>query len=233
MDPFQFGPFSSNIGTRRKNKEYVQAGSGFYAGRGKDVLTCGSEPVDVQGAPGGFLVTPVAMSGGAGKDTYKFERDSFEWGFIADAGGGIDTVKFKRKSPFDPNFDNENVRVDVILINNRDVLLTSTNLLDGGRENGVLFADPFGRLNKANRIEKVKFGKRTYKFKHLFNSIQEHVGSEEHDEHSDLYGYNEFTYSELNELGMLNFSGFDDLNALEDGSYIDIATYNNNLADSL
>ena len=229
MDPFQFGPFSSNIGTRRKNKEYVQAGSGFYAGRGKDVLICGSEPVDVEGAPGGFLVTPVAMSGGTGKDIYKFERDSFEWGFIADAGGGMDTVKFKRNSPFNPNFDiDENVRVDVILINNRDVLLTSTNLSDGGRENGVLLADPFGRLNKANRIEKVKFGKRTYNFKNLFNSIQECVSPEEYDN-----CYNEFTYSELNELGMLNFSGFDDLNALEDGSYIDIATYNNNLADSL
>lgn len=231
MDPFQFGPYPSNIGTKKKDKEYVQAGTGFYAGSGNDVLTCGSLPFDVEGAPGGFLVTPVVMSGGAGKDTYKFKSDIFEWGFIADAGGGKDTVKFKKKSPFNPNFYDENVRIDAILINNRDVLLTSTNLLDGGRDNGVIFADPFGRLNKANKLEKVKFGKRKYKFKNLFNSIQDFAGSEE--DYSDLYSYNESTYSELSQLGMLNLSGFDDLNALEDGSYIDVATYNNNLVDSL
>ena len=45
----------------------------------------------------------------------------------------------------------------MVLMNDRDVLLSTTSLTDGGRANGIIFADPFGQHDKANQIEKIKF----------------------------------------------------------------------------
>lgn len=127
------------MGTPKKDKVYVAEATGFHAGSGNDELTSGSFPVYGEDFPCGYLVNPVVMPGGAGKDTYKFETDMFEWGFTADAGGGKDIVKFSEGSPFNPCCYSELTRVDTVLINNRDVLVISTDLEDGGRSNGVIF----------------------------------------------------------------------------------------------
>ena len=231
MEGFQFGPYLTELGTPGKDKAYVSEATGFYAGSGNDVLTSGSMPVYGEGFPGGYLVNPVVMSGGAGKDTYKFEADTFEWGFIADAGGGKDIVKFTESSPFNPCCYSEITRVDTVLINNRDLLVISTDLEDGGRSNGVIFSDPFGRLDKANAIEKVKFGNEKYKFKKFFKSLKQAAKPESGI--SDLFSYSKSTYSELGAAGILNLQGIDDLTTLDDGSYIEIAAYNNSFVDGV
>ena len=230
MEGFQFGPYPTELGTPGRDKAYVAEATGFYAGSGNDVLTSGSMPVYGDDFPGGYLVNPVVMSGGAGKDTYKFEAETFEWGFIADAGGGKDIVKFTKGSPFNPCCYNEMTRVDTVLINDRDLLVISTDLQDGGRSNGIIFSDPFGRLDKANAIEKVKFGTKKYKFKKFFKSLKK--ASNPNNDLSDLFSFSESTYSELGAAGILNLQGIDDLTTLDDGSYIEIAAYNNSLVDS-
>ena len=229
MEGFQFGPYPTFLGTPKKNKEEVAGGTAFYAGKGKDVLISGSYPVYGDDFPGGYLVAPVVMSGGRGNDTYKFEVDLFEWGFIADAGGGKDTVKFSYGSPFNPCCYSELYRVDTVLINNRDVLVISTDLYDGGRSNGVIFSDPFGRLDKANKIEKVKFGNKKYKFKKFYKSLKKAPNSG--NDYSELFSFSESTFSELGAAGILNLEGIDDLTTLDDGSYLGIAAYNNSLVD--
>jgi hypothetical protein len=227
----QFGPWQTFLGKPKKDKVTVEAGTGFYTGAQKDVLTCGSLPVDTEGAPGGFLVTPVVMSGGAGNDTYKFGSDQYEWAFISDAGGGKDTIKFNQSQPFHPDYYDLGIRIDTILINKRDVLMISTDLADGGRTNGIVFADPFGRLSKDNKLEKVKFGKKSFSFKKFFNSMKK--SSKSNQEYSEIYSFSEATYSQLGSAGVLNIEGIDDLTSLDDGSYIGIASYNNALVDGM
>ena len=230
MESFQFGPYPTFLGTPKKDKALVAGATGYYAGSGKDVLTSGSIPVFGEDFPGGYQVYPVVMSGGIGNDTYKFEANLYEWGFIADAGGGKDIVKFSKKSPFNPCCYDELIRVDTVLINERDVLVVSTDLEDGGRSNGVIFSDPFGKLDKGNKIEKVKFGKEEYKFKKFYKSLKKAPNSK--NDYSDLFTFSKSTYSELGAAGVLNLQGIDDLTTLDDGSYIGIAAYNNSLVDS-
>ena len=225
----QFGPYPTFLGRPKKNKVTVEAGTGFYAGGGKDVLTCGSIRMDTEGAPGGFTVMPVVMSGGAGNDTYKFGTDQYEWGFISDAQGGKDSITFKKSHPFHPNYYDLGIRIDTILINNRDVLMTSTDLENGGRTNGVVFSDPFGKLSKNNKLEKVKFGKKSFSFKKFYKSMKK--SSQSNQEYGDLYNFSEATFSQLGSAGLLNLEGFDDLTPLDNGSYIGIASYNNSLVD--
>jgi len=229
MEGFQFGPYPTFMGRPKKDKVEVAGGTAFYAGKGKDVLTSGSFPEYGDDFPGGYLVYPAVMSGGRGNDTYRFESDLFEWGFIADGGGGKDTVKFSKESPFNPCCYDELTRVDTVLINKRDVLVISTDLNDGGRSNGVIFSDPFGRLDKANKIEKVKFGNKKYKFKKFYKSLKKAPNSG--NDYSELFSFSESTFSELGAAGILNLEGIDDLTTLDDGSYLGIAAYNNNLVD--
>ena len=92
------------------------------------------------------------MSGGASNDTYEFKTDS--WAFIADSGGGKDTISFSRKSPFNPKFWYDDIIVSTVLINNLEVLLSATSLSGGGQANGIDFGDPFGKFNEANTLEK-------------------------------------------------------------------------------
>ena len=230
MEGFQFGPYPTELGTPGKDKVHVAESTGFYAGSGNDVLTSGSMPVYGEDFPGGYLVNPVVMSGGAGKDTYKFEADIWEWGFIADAGGGKDIVTFSVGSPFNPCCYSEATRVDTVLINDRDLLVISTELEDGARSNGIVFSDPFGRLDKANTLEKVKFGNKKYKFKKFFKSLKKAANPK--NDFSEFFSFSESTYSELGAAGILNLQGIDDLATLDDGSYIGIAAYNNSLVDS-
>ena len=225
----QFGPYPTFLGRPKKNKVTVEAGTGFYAGGGKDVLTCGSIRLDTEGAPGGFTVLPVVMSGGAGNDTYKFRTDQYEWAFINDAGGGKDTITFNKLHPFHPDYYDLGTRIDTIMINNRDVLMTSTDLENGGRTNGVIFSDPFGKLSKNNKLEKVKFGKKSFSFKKFYKSMKK--SSKSNQEYGDLYNFSEATYSQLGSAGVLDIEVIDDLTSLDDGSYIGIASDNNSLVD--
>ena len=227
MDPIPFGLYPSRLGTPEQDQEYVREATGFYAGGGDDVLISGSMPVDTADAPGGYLVNPVVMSGGIGRDTYLFESDLYEWAFISDAGGGRDTITFEASHPFNPAFYDDDIRIDAVLINKRDVLITSTSLVDGGRSNGLIFADPFGKLSKDNKLEKVQFGDESTSFRRFFKSIKKAAKAK--DSYSDLYSYSKASYSQLGEAGVLNLSGFEETSGLDDGSYIDIATFNNSL----
>ena len=231
MEAFQFGPYPTTLGSPKKDREFVSEGTAFYAGSGKDILTSGSMPIFGDDFPGGFLVNPVVMSGGLGKDTYKFEADAFEWAFIADAGGGKDVITFQDTHPFNPEYYDETIQIDTVLINKRDVLVISTDLTDGGRTNGIIFSDPFGRLDKSNKLEKVKFGNNNYKFKKFYKSLVRASKSDE--DYGQLYNFSKSTYSELGAAGVLNLQGIDDLSTLDDGSYIGIATFNNSIVDGL
>ena len=225
MQPINFGPYVTNLGTRKKDKLTCTGGEGFYAGAKNDILTNASFTVDEPNAPGGYLTYPSVMSGGAGNDSYRFKSDG--WGFIADGGGGKDTVSFPKKSPFNPKLWYEDTIVNTVLINDRDVLLSTTSLTDGGRANGVIFADPFGQVDKANRIEKVKFGNKKYSFKKLYKNLKN--ASKSKKEWGDYFTFSTSTFQELAEAGALNLSGFNDLSQLESGAYLDIAVYNNSL----
>ena len=231
QESMQFGPYPTFLGRPKKDNVTVEAGTGFYAGSGKDVLTCGSIRMDTDGAPGGFTVMPVVMSGGAGNDTYKFKTDQYEWAFISDTGSGKDTIIFNKSHPFHPDYYDLGTRIDTILINNRDVLMISTDLKEGGRTNGAIYSDPFGKISKDNKLEKVKFGKKSFSFKKFFNSMKK--ASKSKQEYGQVYNYSEATYSQLGSAGVLNLEGIDDLTSLDDGSYIGIASYNNTLVDGM
>ena len=225
----QFGPYPTSLGSPKKDKTNVEAGTGFYAGDQKDILTCGSIRLDVDDAPGGYMVLPAVMSGGAGNDIYKFKADRYEWAFINDAGAGKDTIAFKKSHPFHPDYYDLGIQIDTVLINKRDVLMISTDLDDGGRSNGIVFSDPFGRLGESNKLEKVKFGKKSFSFKKFFNSMKKSSKSKQ--EYGELYNFSEATYSQLGSAGILDLQGIDDLSSLDNGSYIQIATHNNALVD--
>ena len=225
MQPIDFGPYTTQLGTKKKDKLNCAGGQGFYTGGGNDILTNASFTADDPKAPGGYSTYPSVMSGGKGNDTYKFKTDG--WAFIADGGGGKDTVSFPKKSPFNPKLWYDDTIVSMVLINDRDVLLSTTSLTDGGRANGIIFADPFGQYNKANQIEKVKFGNKKYSFKRLYKS---QIKSAESKKWGDYYTFSTSTFQELSEAGALNLSAFDDLSQLESGAYLDIAIHNNSLA---
>ena len=225
MQPIDFGPYTTNLGTKKREVWNCQGGQGFYTGRGRDILTNASFTTDDPKAPGGYTTYPSVMSGGRGNDRYEFKSDG--WAFLADGGGGKDTVSLPKKSPFNPKLWDNDTIVNMVLINDRDVLLSTTSLIDGGRANGIIFADPFGQYNKANRIEQVKFGNKKYKFKNLY---QNQIKTAKSKKWGDYYTFSTSTYQELSEAGALNLSAFDDLSQLESGAYLDIAIHNNSLA---
>lgn len=231
MDPIDFGPFPSNLGTVNRDKATVEQGAAYYGGAANDVLTCGSEPIFGDEFPGGFLTNSVLMSGGQGNDKYKFDSAEYEWSTIVDAGGGKDRVKFSADHPFNPLAPDPETRIDMFLVNQRDVLIVSTDLNDGGRYCGVSFTDPFGTLDKDNKIERVLFGNKAkkrgnkHKFRDFFNALKDNASSEEF---GDLYGYTESTYTELAAAGVVNLEGVD-VGALEDGSAFGLIQYNNSI----
>ena len=225
MQPIDFGPYTTNLGTKTREVWNCPGGQGFYTGRGKDILTNASFTTDDPKAPGGYATYPSVMSGGKGNDRYEFKKDG--WGFIADGGGGKDTVSFPKKSPFNPKLWYDDTIVSMVLVNDRDVLLSTTSLTDGGRANGIIFADPFGQYNKANQIENVKFGNKKYSFKRLYKS---QIKSAKSKKWGDYYTFSTSTFQELSETGALDLSAFDDLSQLESGAYLDIAIHNNSLA---
>ena len=225
MQPIDFGPYTTNLGRKKKDKLNCAGAQGFYTGGGNDILTNASFTADDPKAPGGYSTYPSVMSGGKGNDTYKFKTDG--WAFIADGGGGKDTVSFGKNHAFNPKFWYPDIVINSALINNRDVLLSTTDLTNGGRPMGIIFADAFGKYNKANKIEKVRFGKTNYSFKKLFNKLKKSAASTK--EWGDNYTFSTATFEELGKAGALNLSAFSDISQLESGAYLDIATYNNSL----
>ena len=227
LQPIDFGPYATNLGTKKRDKLNCTGGQGFYTGGKNDTLTNASFTSDEPNAPGGYTTYPSVMSGGKGNDIYKFPTDG--WSFVADGGGGKDTVQFRSNSPFNPDIWYEDVVVSTVLINDRDVLISTTSLTDGGRANGIIFADPFGKHNKGNKIENVKFGKKNYSFKKFFKKMEKSANSKK--EWGDNFTFNESSYEELGQTGALNLSGFEnDMSQLETGAYLDIAPFNNSLA---
>ena len=168
------------------------------------------------------------MSGGLGNDVYKFETKS-EWAFIADSGGGDDIIKFKKK--FNPNNPTSKSRIDLILINERDVLIIETRP-NGGRSNGFAISDPFGKhpqFGDQNKIESVKFGDEIMSFKKFYRKLKKLSTK---NKTKDNYGFQEATYTELDALGVLPLDGITDPSQLESGEYLGIGEYNNNLVDT-
>ena len=225
MQPIDFGPYTTNLGRKKKDKLNCAGAQGFYTGGGNDILTNASFTADDPKAPGGYTTYPSVMSGGKGNDTYKFKTDG--WAFIADGGGGKDTVSFGKDSALNPKLWHPDILVNNVLINNRDVLISTTDLTNGGRANGIVFADAFGKYNKANKIEKVRFGKTNYSFKTFFNKLKKSAASNK--EWGENYTFGTATFEELGKSGALNLSAFSDISQLESGAYLDIATYNNSL----
>lgn len=223
--PMQFGPFVTELGTRRRDRKTVQGGAAFYAGPGKDILTEGSYQVEDPSFPGGVSTMSLVMSGGSGNDTYKFNKEG--WAFIADSGGGKDTVKFKRSSTLNPKFYDPNTAISTILINKRDVLVVATDLETGVRMTGIVFKDPFGKLDKNNKIEKVHFGKKKYSFSKFYKSLRR-AASNTTDDYGELYSFSKSTYAELGASGLLNLEGIP-TEALDNGSVLGIPSYNNSL----
>ena len=221
MEALDFGPYKSTLGTPKKDKQFVEGGNGFYAGAGKDVLTNGSYQIESESASGGISTIPSVLSGGLGNDTYELLTDQ-EWGFIADAGGGKDTIRFLKSSVLNPKSKYLNADISTILINDRDLMVTTTNFDNGVRDFGVIFSDPFGTLAPENRLEKVKFGKKKYPFKKFYESLQKYA-----EELPEFYSFDTATFSDLGDAGVLNLTGFPDTNVLESGDYIQIALMNN------
>ena len=94
---------------------------------------------------------------------YKFMTEQ-EWGFVADAGSGKDIIQFSKNNILNPKFKTSDSAISTILINDRDVMIATTNLDTGVRDFGVLFSDPFGSEYSENKLEKVKFDKKRYSF---------------------------------------------------------------------
>ena len=184
-----------------------------------------ASPPTIRKPLGGYTTYPSVMSGGKGNDTYKFKTDG--WAFIADGGGGKDTVSFGKDSALNPKLWHPDIVINSVLINNRDVLISTTDLTNGGRANGIVFADAFGKYNKANKIEKVRFGKTNYSLKTFFNKLKKSAASNK--EWGGNYTFGTATFEELGKSGALNLSAFSDISQLESGAYLDIATYNNSL----
>ena len=222
MEALDFGPYQSTLGTPKNDKQVVEGGFGFYAGAGKDVLTNGSYQIESESALGGISTIPSVLSGGLGNDTYDLLTDQ-EWGFIADAGDGKDTIRFLKSSDLNPKSKYVNSDISTILINDRDVMVTTTNLDTGVRDFGVIFSDPFGILAPENKLEKVKFGKKKYTFRKFVKSLAKKAES------SELHSYDAATFSDLGEAGLLNLTGFPDTDVLDSGEYIQIALINNSL----
>ena len=226
MEALDFGPYQTlPLGTPKKDKEVVEGGFGFYAGAGNDVLTNGSYQIETESALGGKSTIPSILSGGLGNDTYDLLTDQ-EWGFVADAGGGKDTIRFGmgKFSDLNPKSKSLNSVVNTILINDRDVMISTTNLDTGVRDFGIIFSDPFGTLVPENKLEKVKFGKKKYSFRKFLKSLEKNA-----EKSPDFYSIDTATFSELGEAGLLNLTGFPDTNVLDSGEYIQIALINNSL----
>ena len=225
----QFGLYPSYPGTPRKDKEIISDGQAFWAGSGRDKLTAETTRIESPSFPGGFSTIPVVMSGGLDNDLYKFQTKS-EWAFIADSGGGDDLIKFKKKHVFNPNRPVSDSRIDMILVNERDVLIIETNS-DGGRPNGLAISDPFGRHSQfgdQNKIEKVQFGDELISFKKFYKNLKRLASK---NATKDNYFFQEATYTQLDQLGLLPLDGIDDPTQLESGEYLGIGDYNNNLVD--
>ena len=229
MDLLQFGLYPSYPGTPKKDKELVSDGQGFWAGSGNDKMTAKSTRIEDDSFPGGFSTVPVILSGGLGDDIYKFKSKS-EWSFISDAGGGDDLIRFKKKSVFNPNNPTSDSLINILLVNNRDVVLIENNP-DGGRPNGLAISDPFGRhpqFGDQNKIENVRFGDEIISFKKFYKKLKKLASK---DSTKDNYVFQEATYTELDELGVLPLDGIEDPSQLESGEYLGIGAYNNSLVD--
>ncbi|AII44371.1 hypothetical protein KR100_13545 [Synechococcus sp. KORDI-100] len=185
------------------------------------MLTNGSYQIESESASGGISTIPSVLSGGLGNDTYELLTDQ-EWGFIADAGGGKDTIRFLKSSYLNPKSKYLYTDISTILINDRDLMVTTRNFDNGVRDFGVIFSDPFGTLAPENRLEKVKFGKKKYPFKKFYKSLQKYA-----EELPEFYYFDTATFSDLGDTGVLNLTGFPDTNVLESGDYIQIALMNN------
>ena len=83
------------------------------------MLTNGSYQIESESASGGISTIPSVLSGGLGNDTYELLTDQ-EWGFIADAGGGKDTIRFLKSSYLNPKSKYLYTDISTILINDRD-----------------------------------------------------------------------------------------------------------------
>ena len=55
MDPIDFGPFETIMGTPEQDRDTFPADKGYYGVAGNDVLTCGSEPTFGDEFPNGGL----------------------------------------------------------------------------------------------------------------------------------------------------------------------------------
>ncbi len=223
MTALDFGPYQSTLGTNKKDVEEVEGGFGFYAGSGKDILTNGSYQIEDDSASGGFATVPSVLSGGPGNDRYMFMTDQ-EWGFVADAGSGKDIIQFSKNNILNPKFETSDSAISTILINDRDVMIATTNLDTGVRDFGVLFSDPFGSEYSENKLEKVKFGKKKYSFKKFYKILQKNA-----EQMPEIFSFDTATFADLGEAGLLNLTGFPDTDVLDSGEYIQIALYNNSL----
>ena len=223
MEALDFGPYQSILGTPKKDTPRVEGATGFYAGAGKDILTNGSFQIESETAPGGFQTVASVLSGGSGNDKYDFLTDQ-EWGFVADAGGGKDTIQFSKSSVLNPKNEYVDSAISTILINDRDVMLATTNFETGARELGIVLSDPFGTLAPENKLEKIKFGKKKYPFKKFYKSLRNNAKKL-----PDFYSFDTATFPELGDAGVLNLTDFPDTNALESGDYIQIAVMNNSM----
>ena len=163
------------------------------------------------------------MSGGLGNDLYKFKTKS-EWSFIADGGGGDELIKFKKKNIFNPTNPTSSSRIDLLLVNDRDVLMIETNP-DGGRPNGIAISDPFGKhpqFGEQNKIEKFKFSDELMSFKKFYRKLKKLSTK---NKTKDNYFFQEVTYTELDQSGVLPLDGIDDISQLESGEYLGIGSY--------
>ncbi len=231
LPPMDFGPYKSQLGTKKKDKVSCEGGTGFYTGEKNDTLINASIRVDSPESAGGFAALPSVMSGGFGNDIYSFKDNDTSWGFIADGGGGKDTVSFPKKSPLNPSvkIPDGDGYVDTVLISDRDVLVTYTDLKneDGGRPIGIIFADPFGQQSQqSHKLEKVKFGKKEYSFKKFYRSLKKAAAASS-DKDDASHHFSEASFEELGNAGVLNLDSFDDLSQLDSGAYLDIALFNN------
>ena len=223
MEALDFGPYQSLLGTPKKDTPRVEGATGFYAGAGKDILTNGSFQIESETAPGGFQTVASVLSGGSGNDKYDFLTDQ-EWGFVADAGGGKDTIQFSKSSVLNPKNEYVDSAISTILINDRDVMLATTNFETGARELGIVLSDPFGTLAPPeNKLENIKFGKKKTRSRSSTGVCRTAKKL------PDFYPFDTATFPDLGDAGVLNLTEFPDTNVLKSGDYIQITVMNNSM----
>ena len=191
--PVKIGDYELIAGTSRKDSLTGFGRQAVFGGAGNDRLT--GYPVT---SNDGLWQIPPILSGGKGNDTYDVVTGA--WNIIADLGGGKDTINTRM------SINN----VSFALVNGRDVLAS-----DGGT--AILIIDPLGLENPNNKIEKVKFGKKSYSTQKLYNMA---INSDEF--------LGNVTYSDLQAAGYLNL-GLSGLDPLAINDYIQAARVNDSL----